>query len=459
MRSISADLLAKIQKSQQTIYQNANPALKVLLSKGFRKDLFRVYTIHNDELLEGLDVAVRRMDTLNKPNKVFVVYIKDGVAHLKSKDLPYDETIAWTYEFEIGSADEVATEFDGYWEREGTSGRWNLITGEYPYTFKVVAGELFVQLWDGTPISLATGVSKISAARGWRPSNGHATSDQGLIISYIKTDGTVWYRTYALQIGDFQAWEAERQIAEFTKTATEISTFRTNDFRVGFVVKNSDNTVELLLTTRNWAGMSFEPEYINVGLDITMEVTPITYYDTKEDENISAELDIWLNVAEPIYPEVISAEHTSDWVITVMFSHLIDIDLSTVASAFTVKDSNNVTFGIINTEAGTDNSVLILNMNNFSGAFGDMTVNYDRAVIELDVVHQGSRFAIESFAKGFTPDIEPPEGFVTEYLSAGITNIVFTVSQASYTNTFGIENITIGLLPTIVVTKVGDNPL
>jgi phenolic acid decarboxylase len=135
-------------------------------------------------------------------------------------------------------------------------------------------------------LQLATNVSKISAVRGWVPVNGTETTDQGLVIGYIKSDGTVWYRTYAIQVGGGQAWESERQITEFTKTAVNISTFRTNDFRVGFVVQNSDSTVELLVTNRNWAGMSVVAEtlsatvgYENVYLDLTeMERTWINVY-------------------------------------------------------------------------------------------------------------------------------------------------------------------------------------
>jgi len=379
MRSISADLLAKIQKSQQTIYQNANPALKVLLSKGFSKDLFRVYTIHNDELLEGLDVAVRRLDTLGIPNKVYVVYIKDGVAHVKSKDLPYDETLPWNYEFEIGLASEVAIEFDGYWVREGTSGRHNLITGEYPYVFKVASGVLSVQLWNGSPISLATGVSKISAVRGWK-STMTPTDDHGLIIAYIKS-GAVYYRNLCEQPNGSIAWEDERQLTEFTKTVVDVSMFRTNDFRTGFVVQNSDLTVEMVVTNRNWSGMAIPPETIKAVLgDVAVSFSYVEYPKAYGIDSIFAAagevnaIMLWA-APENYFTSIENIPDLSDnWGFAIIVT--LDHDMTQPDSSnFSMTDENSLAFQVQSIEKISQN-VYKFTTSDFNNAYGDITVNF-----------------------------------------------------------------------------------
>jgi hypothetical protein len=463
MRPISTDLLNRIQKAHQTIYENANPKLKVLISKGFSKELFKVYTIHNDEDLESLDVAVRRMDALGKPNKVYVVYIKDGVAHVKSKNLPYDETLPWDYGFQIGSADEVAIEFDGYWVREGTSGRHNLITGEFPYIFEVNAGTLSVRLWNGTPITLATGVSKISAVRGWVPVNGDSTTDQGLIVSYIKS-GAVYYRTYAMQSGGFRAWEVERQIIEFTGTVVDVSTFRTNDFRVGFVVQNADDSVELLITTRNWAGMSFEPINLNVGItDIAIDVTPIAYHEAYDIENITAGVTIPRLYVCPFdasmsvtLVERLSLE--ADNVVKITFDTDIEIDSAGMLEYMTIVNSVGAPYAIASVSA-TGNVLTITTSVDMPKA-QTMTI----AMNQPDSYILGGRITESCLIDYSVVSIEsvglPPNGHAEENLTVGL-NLTVDAKQVYYLSAYnGDENIEVGITGiTIVVTKVGDNPL
>ena len=60
MRDFPLDLQEKINKKHQTIYENANPELKVLLSSGFNKELFRVYTIHEKTLITDIDVTAKK---------------------------------------------------------------------------------------------------------------------------------------------------------------------------------------------------------------------------------------------------------------------------------------------------------------------------------------------------------------------------------------------------------------
>lgn len=267
MRAMSQDLLGRLQQSQQTVYNNANPSLKVLISRGLSKELFKVYTIENLESLGAIDASARRTVVENDPDLVYVVRIVGGVADILSHALPYDPTIVWETEFTLGAATDVAIEFDGAWERDYITKKHNFVTEEFPWIFHVASGSLKAQLWQEASIELDTGVSKIRAIRGWVPANGEITNDQGLIILYLKLDGTLWYRNYCNQVGGTKSWETPRQITAFTGTIDDIALFRTNDFRVG-IVADIDGNVEWIVSTRNWAGMSVWPEIFTTSIEI-----------------------------------------------------------------------------------------------------------------------------------------------------------------------------------------------
>ena len=53
MRTIPSGLLNKIERKLQVPSQNAEPKLKVLLSKGFFNELFQVFTIPRGRLFNG----------------------------------------------------------------------------------------------------------------------------------------------------------------------------------------------------------------------------------------------------------------------------------------------------------------------------------------------------------------------------------------------------------------------
>ena len=281
MREISSDLLERVSKKLQTPFENADPKLRVIASKGFSKSLFDVYTIHESEDLGTISVTARRSNVQGEPDRLYLAYIDNGMAYVKSKPLPYDDLLPWEEEFSLGSAEDVAIEFNGYWARDPISKKYNLVAEEFPWVFSLVDGTLFAQYWQEDPIELATNVIRMSSVRGWVPVNGTNNTDQGLLIGYVKTDGTVWYRGYCVQPEVGSAWELEQQITAFSGLVIDVMLFRTNDFRVGFVVQNADNTVEFVVTDRNWAGMSFEAETFTFGMSPSaeMDITEIIPYD------------------------------------------------------------------------------------------------------------------------------------------------------------------------------------
>ena len=268
MRTIPPDLKSKINKKCQTIYEKANPKLKVLLSRGFVNELFQVFTITEGSTLEEVDVSIKRTDTSSDPVEVFALALNNGTAIVKRKPLPYDDQYPWVDEFLVDfGVSAVAIEFDGYWERDIVSKKFNFVTEDVPWIFYVIAGTLYAQYWKDDPTVLATNVSKVRAIRGWLPANGDTSNDQGLIVAYLKNDGIVYYRSYCVQDGGLKAWETERTVTEFTGTVSDLALVRTNDFRVGFLAQ-IDGEIHCIYTARNYAGMSFGIDVVTLSSEI-----------------------------------------------------------------------------------------------------------------------------------------------------------------------------------------------
>lgn len=269
MRTIPSELLNRVRKKWQVPVENADPKMKVYLSRGLQNELFQVFTIQEGELLTDVDVTVSRPNAITLPATAYALAINNGLAQVKSKPLPYDDQYPWEDEFNVATGvTSVAIEFDGYWDRDYNTGRFNFVTEEHPWLFYVQAGNLYMQYWQDSEELLATNVTKCAAVRGWVPANGQTANDQGLIVAYIKTDGKVYYRSYcATPTG--KAWESEREVTELGSGVDDLALFRTNDFRVGFLAESGGN-VSWVLTARNWAGMSVASDRIALS-----EVKPV----------------------------------------------------------------------------------------------------------------------------------------------------------------------------------------
>lgn len=411
------------------------------------------------------DVAVRKLESESEISFIYAACIDDGICVIKKSEFTELPGSAWIAEATLGEAIDAAIEFDGYWD-----------TTQYPFTFNTdedpwvgwvtPTGILNVKrlYTQEDPLVLAIDVSKVAMVRGWK-NDINIGQDHGLIVLYIK-NGVPYYRTYAEQSDGSIVWEPERPLTIFSGTAVDINGFRTNDYRVGINILDSTGITHTFITHRNWVGMASPVEHLATNItDITFEVIQmlITHYDAySDDEYIETGItDIWFNVAEPIYPKVLSISNDDEYTIRIKFSHIIDHDLSTVGPAFSVKDSLGTTFAIVSTSAGVDNSELVLTLVNFSSASGNLFVTYDRTVVELDCLNQGSWFGIESFTYEFTPDLTPPEGFAEENLNITVTDIVFDVTRVYYSNVYdGGENLETSIMDiSFVVTKVGDKPL
>lgn len=467
MRNLPQPVIDKLNSKHQTTYNNSNMNMDVYVARAKNTvddgTYWTVETIRETSGLGDVSVAPRRFRAYGSPNRIYEIHVHNGEVKTSIREYPDRLKDGWQDQFSLGTGSSVAIAFNGEWQRYRKSFR--LVTEEKPYVAWVDGnGDLWVQKWDehDTKFQLSSSVSKVKMIRAWKNTAIHYL-DQGIVVAYIKTDGKVYYRNYCIQEDYTEVWECEKELTDFTGTAVNVNMFITNDYRMGFVIEDSLGQVHWLVTPRNWGGMASPAERIATSItDVTFEVTPITYHDTYSNEHIETGIaDVWFNVAEPIYPEVLSINNDDEYTIRVKFSHPIDYDLSTVGQAFSVKDSLNTPFNIVSTSAGVDNSELVLTLVNFNGASGNMFVTYNRNVVELDCLNQGSRFTIDSFTYEFTPDLTPPEGFAEENLEVAVTDIVFDVKQVYYSNVDGGgENLEASIIDvSFVVTKVGDNPL
>jgi len=290
MRYIPPELLARVKSKFQVSGNNAEPKMKVLLSRGFTKELFTVFTPHNGDDLSKSDVTVRRLLNNTSPSRAFLAYIDNGLSKVKSKNLPYDDLLPWDYEMDVANnCWDVAIEFDGFWQRSTKTGRFDFITEEHPWIFYNQNGTLMARYWLDTPIELDTGVTKIASIRGWVPADGDTLNDQGLIVAYLKNN-EMYYRNYCIQANGSKLWELSRKVNSFSGTIDNLGLFRTNDFRIGFLAEIAGN-IWYVLTTRNYSGMSIRVENLKASIsEIKVKVSKINYISSYVNENLNASI-------------------------------------------------------------------------------------------------------------------------------------------------------------------------
>lgn len=362
MRSIDPVLLSKINQQNQTIYNNAQPKMSIQVSRAKTtvsdSTYWTVETIREKAGLGDLSLAARRQKAYGPPNRIYNIYVDNGVVKTAIREYPDYHQEKWKTQFELGNGSAVAIAFDGEWE--WWRKKWQLKTYENPWLFWVDgSGKLQAQLWDdtNTKVELASSVVKVKAIRGWKNVN-FLDRDQGVIAGYIKTDGKLYYRNYCTQLDGTVTWENERQVVEFTGTAVNLNMFITNDYRMGFVVEDNTGKIHWIITERNWAGMAIAPERIIAKpYEIKLDLIELDNVKGYEDIHIQANpysIDFDLRYAGTdnefieIYNEPItlineSDEEYQDWGKVLIFktqNKLYNLD----KSDFEIVDSSNKSY-------------------------------------------------------------------------------------------------------------------
>lgn len=393
MRSLPASILAKINKQNQTIYENANPIVNVIVARARSSvrdnTYFTIEKIRQKEGLSDVAVAARRLKPYGRPGRLYCIHLDNGLARTMHREYPDRLKAGWQNDFDIGNAKGVAMCFDGRWNLTSRK-TWGLQTDLLPWLFWIdSSNNLQCQLWnEGTALQLATGVSKIDSIRGWVPVQAGHTDDQGVIIAYVKTDGKVYYRNYCLQDGGLTIWEAEQEVTELGTENAGIRLFRTNDFRVGFISENPTQN-KMVLSKRNYAGMSVPPENLTANVGAKIDFIPIEFVDIESGiETLTASID-WTFVllwGSPVN-SIIAAENISitktnedleeyqDWGFRIAFhtAHdMTNIDFND----FSLRDTDDVIFSITDIEKTSINN-FSLSTSDFNNAVGQLKLKFN----------------------------------------------------------------------------------
>lgn len=252
MKPISPQLLQKMNETLQTIGNDANPKLNVVVSRA--KDTVRdadywvVETIREMSGLGDVSVAPRRFKPNGRPNRLYGIHVHNGEVKTLIREYPDKLKRGWIEQFNLGLGSSVAVAFNGHWERYRKI--WRLITDESPFISWVDDNDdLWSQHWDDetTKLKLSSDVLKVRMIRAWKNTVNHA-SDQGIVAGYIKNNGKVYYRNYCTQEDYSEAWESERELTGFTGVAVNLNLFITHDYRMGFIIEDNLGQVHWLVT-------------------------------------------------------------------------------------------------------------------------------------------------------------------------------------------------------------------
>jgi hypothetical protein len=459
MRHTTTSLNEKLKSSQQTPANKADPKMSIQVSRArmtvMDSDYWTVESIREKTNLGDIGVAPRRFTPYGQPNRIYEIHVDNGTIGTSIREYPDTFKDGWKDQFTLGAGSSVALAFDGNWQRYRSA--WRLVTEEKPWIFWVDSGgALWRQLWDdeSSLSQLDSSVTYVRAIRAWR--NLYSSElDQGIVVGYIKTDGTAWYRNYCRQADGTVTWEVARQIPSISN-AVHLNLFLTNDYRVGFCIEKSNKEIQWIITQRNWAGMALIPENIQASLVLTeIKLIPIAYSDQNVVERIDSNIrfgkvsfcptDVIINFS----PSIIRAKRID--------SNSIEIEYDTeLYEAPNCPESFTISNNSIVEVSKSDTKTLKLTTADTLVSVGSWTVTYDGLGGINSFYSEYCKPEFGSFSVLATG--EPPSVFESIVPNLMITNIDFI--QCDFSNFYSEERIdaTLGMV-TVELIKIGTNPL
>jgi hypothetical protein len=223
-----------------------------------------------DLAMDICDIAIRQLVADNGPNEIWAVGLDRGVVYIRYRKYKEDNAnVGWTAVGSLGKATSAAIEFDGNWVLRTNTEQYTLETEEVPWYFWINNGILYGHR--GLPseidpaIILATNVvGQVKACKGYS-SITYPDHDQGLVVTYIKSDGLVYYRTYCREL-DTKLWQPERALPVPANVYNFVNVHRLNDYRLAFALSGELQNL-WLITDRTYVGQSAYPErYENMNL-------------------------------------------------------------------------------------------------------------------------------------------------------------------------------------------------
>lgn len=400
MESISSTLQAKLRTRYQTIDNDSDPHMEVIMQRAAKYmnqgTFLTPQTVRTGTSLERLDVTVRREHQSQEPTEIVMIYIENGEA--KVATLPYVNTPddLFVYQYTIGPATDVACDFDGRFayisDRTSiyfdTSTIWALVTFGEPYFAVVNGGVLTLHHSVEAPLVMASDVTRVSLLRGWK-SISDVLNDQGLICAYVKTDGKVYYQNYCELVDGTYAWDIEREVAELTAPITDVALFRTADYRFGFIVE-SDGVLSWAITERNWSGMANAPENITSSITAVVSSVAIRHLGSRSStEYILAEIQATNQTLYALIPEVLAVFNIDDGFGNYGRKVIVEFDERIFNEAadrtcFALHDSLGGSWPSQNIAKLTP-TTLEITFGNFNNAYGPVTLEYNPGSLRGDI--------------------------------------------------------------------------
>ncbi len=406
MRSLPAGYLAKLKNPIQTPATDADPRLEAWISRNTTPLTRRTarflerFTVLSGTNITAADIAVKRPRRGGTDREIYIAYIKDGTARVRSS--PFTARMENHVFVDSGfaeAADDVAIAFDGRMPHGKTGAEF--VTDGEPWVFWCKDGVLKAQILHANmpPVVLATAnCTKVTAIRA--PSADTSATDYGLCVFFLLA-GAVYGRQL---IGG--EWTDATQITAVSGSFVDLAATRTWDYRVALQLRRSNGSIVELYT--KYLGLPDQmAEHIDIErIDANGNLITIRYRETAEAEHIELTR---VSASGGLYrtgqPEIVSVLNTGGRQLTVVFDRHIDpASLAANARNFSVTDEDGNVFHALSVVF--DGLTAIFSTQNFNAAVGECTLAYAGG----DLVTMAGE-TVEPMGAEFTPTgLVPPVG-------------------------------------------------
>ena len=246
MREVPSYIAERLNRNIQTKANGSAPSAKLLVgrpSTALTNDAFLERQTVVTGVVTDASIAVCHPRVKRANTDIFVAYVSNGVARVvASKHKAAVDTHDWADTGFEENATAVSIAFDGTMLK-AYGNEVEFVTEKTPWVFWVSDGALYTQKLGGETITLAeANCSDVSAIRAaWSQVN---TFDYGLVVFFI-LGSSLYYRQ--LING---AW-TDAELVSFGPTGvywSAVSTFRTQDYRVGVQLKSTTGDIYELFT-------------------------------------------------------------------------------------------------------------------------------------------------------------------------------------------------------------------
>lgn len=245
------------------------------------------------------DISMRQLLESNGPDQIWCIGVDDKKALLYRREYSANgkSRPKWEGIYSPGEAVAAAIEFDGEWVLRTGADKFTIETEAEPWMFFITEdSNLYAQhgLDEDTRFLMDTGVISVHACKGYS-SQMYKNQDQGLVVVYIKSDGTAYYRQYTLNTDTgAKIWSNAIKVKADEKWK-EINVHRLNDYRLGIELTNDSHNL-WMLTDRTYVGQSVYPENASFGDN---NITGLSFFSKNEEIDFSGKAILFDDPTEP----------------------------------------------------------------------------------------------------------------------------------------------------------------